>query len=459
VKLKAGNPSNPRLSVEELFSKIALIRCVQAESFQQEISSLRKNGGVNKRSRLRQLAPFLDTDGLIRVGGRLKRSKIAVFVNHPIVLPPGRFATLLLEKLHHTNAHAGANQTVSYLRKRFWLLNAMSVTKKVIRHCVFCQKQNKAPCSQQMADLPQDRLDVEKPPFTNIGIDYFGLFEVKQGRSFVKRYGVIFTCLVSRAVHLDVAHSLTTDSFLAVFSRFVARRGRPTVVYSDNGTNLASGEKEMKKLLEDLNQSQIHAHLTQRQIQWNFLPPHASHMAGAWERLIGLTKRILSSLTNQQKLSDEALLTFIAEAERIMNDRPLTSSDEPGIHALTPAMLLTGRGNVHALPPGLFERRDQYTRRWWKQAQYMADVFWRRFITEYISTLQRRCKWTAKENNLAPDDLVLVADESTARGYWPLGRIQTVNVSEDQLVRSFVVRTTNGTKLRPITKIVRLETD
>ena len=310
-----------------------------------------------------------------------------------------------------------------------------------------------------MSDLPLDRIEPSKPPFTNIGIDYFGPFEVKVGRSYPKRYGVMITCLVTRAVHLEVAHSLTTDAILAAFTRFVARRGHPNVLNSDNGTNIASGEKEIRKMLQAFNQEQIHSQMTQRQITWHFLPPHASHMAGAWERLIGSTKRILHTLAGQQKLNDEALLTFFAEAERIMNDRPLTSSDEPGLHALTSAMLLTARGDVHSLPPGLFDKHDPITRRWWKQAQYLADVFWRRWINEYLPALQRRSKWTKPTPNLKLNDLVLIANENTPRGDWPLGLVQSVNTSNDGLVRSAVIRTARSTKVRPITKIIKLESD
>ena len=132
---------------------------------------------------------------------------------------------------------------------KYWPLHAVSLVKRITRNCVSCRKRNANPCSQKMADLPSARVQAHTHPFTNTGIDYFGPIEVKQGRSNVKSYGVIFTCLSSRAVHLEVAHSLTTDAFLGVFSRFVARRGRPICVYSDNGTNISSGERELRKNL------------------------------------------------------------------------------------------------------------------------------------------------------------------------------------------------------------------
>ena len=199
--------------------------------------------------------------------------------------------------------------------------------------------------------------------------------------------------------------------------------------------------------------------MTQQHIKWHYVPPHASHMAGAWERLIGSTKRILRALADQQRLTDESLLSFMCEAERIMNDRPITSSDDPNSPPLTPSMLLTGRNNQTSLPPGIFEERDTLTRRWWRQVQYLSDVFWKRWLREYLPALQCRSKWTKTSSNLKPNDLVLVVDESTSRGNWPLGVVDSVKTSDDGLVRSVDVRTSNGVKRQPITSLVRLEND
>ena len=142
-----------------------------------------------------------------------------------------------------------------------------------------------------------------------------------------------------------------------------------------------------------------------------------------------------------------------------MNDRPITSSDDPNSPPLTPSMLLTGRNNQTSLPPGIFEERDTLTRRWWRQVQYLSDVFWKRWLREYLPALQCRSKWTKTSSNLKPNDLVLVVDESTSRGNWPLGVVDSVKISDDGLVRSVHVRTSNGVKRRPITSLVRLEND
>ena len=169
----------------------------------------------------------------------------------------------------------------------------------------------------------------DKPPFSFVGVDYFGPLIVKAARTHLKRYGCLFTCLTTRAVHLEVAHSLTADSFIAAFQRFTSRRGVPEKVFSDNGTNLVKGDKELRKSLQEWNESKTGRHMLQREIEWHFNPPSASHMGGVWERMIRSTRTILKALASEQLLTDEQLQTLMAEAERIMNDRPITpvSSD------------------------------------------------------------------------------------------------------------------------------------
>ena len=361
-KIREGKQQfRPITAAEFLQTEASLIKHVQGQHFAKEIDRLQKKQAIYSSSRLLQLAPIVDQHGIVRVGGRIKNSSAPEDAKQPIIVPRGKFAQMMILKMHEDNGHVGPRHLIAIARQRFWIINGLSTAKKVVRSCVACRKRFAKPCSQLMADLPTDRLDADKPPFFNTGVDYFGPVEVKQGRSVVKRYGVIFTCLVSRAVHLEVAHSLTTDSFLGVLSRFIARRGAPSVLMSDNGTNFVGAERELHVMLRALNQDRIESSLTPRNITWKFLPPHASHMAGAWERLIQSTKRILRALVKQQTLTDETLLTFMIEAERIMNSRPLISGD-PGSPPLTPAHLLQGRNDSSSIPQGVFDKKDAYAR-------------------------------------------------------------------------------------------------
>ena len=222
----------------------------------------------------------------------------------------------------------------------------------------------------------------------------------------------------------------------------MSRRGKPEKILSDNGTNFRGGEKELRQEIEKWNKTKINNVLLQQEIQWSFNPPGASHMGGIWERMIRTTRKILKILTNEQLVNDETLLTLMAEAEKIINDRPLTppSSDPMDLEPLTPSKLLLLKPNL-CLPPGVFDKRDQYVRRWYKQAQYLADIFWNRWLREYLPTLQARQKWTTHKRNLKAGDLVLIVDERVPRGMWPLRQVIKTIADKDGDVRSAEVKT------------------
>ena len=310
-----------------------------------------------------------------------------------------------------------------------------------------------------MADLPEHRVTPDKPPFTYVGVDYFGPFLVKRARSLVKRYGVLFTCLAVRAVHIEIAHSLDTSSFLHALRRFIARRGQPNVIRSDNETNLVSGQREIQTAIKDWNQDKIQDFLTQRHITWIFNPPMGSHQGGVWERCIRTVRKILSALLKQQTVDDECLHTFMCEVESIMNGRPLTKvSDDPNdLETLTSNHLLLLRPGP-SLPPGVFDESDMYTKRRWRQAQYLSDVFWRRWLKEYLPELQRRQKWNKQRRNFAAGDVVLIVDDNSPRSLWSLGRVIRVKPnSSDGLVRRIVLKTKSGYLERPVDKVVFLD--
>ena len=252
---------------------------------------------------------------------------------------------------------------------------------------------------------------------------------------------VVFTCLTVRAIHLEISHNLTTDSFINALRRFIARRGCPEHIRSDNGTNLVGADRVLRDSLRDWNQAQICEHLRQQNIKWTFNPPAASHMGGSWERLIRSVKRILSALLTSQSISDEILLTVMTEVESIINSRPLVpvsfepNSQEP----LTPNHLLLLRANSN-LPPGLFDKNDCYARRRWAQAQYLTNQFWLRFKREYLPNIIHRQKWFTKKRNFQKDDIVLIVDETQPRSRWTLGKVMNTYPDSNGLVRTVLVK-------------------
>ena len=447
LHLKTKDKQAKHLTVDELQSaETAILSYVQ-----QLVSS------AEGLQRVGKLSPII-INGTIRVGGRLARAPLPENTRHQIILPANHHITdLIIRHYHLTCAHGGIERTLSEIRQRFWILKGRTAVKRALHQCITC-KRLKAPCqTQMMSDLPTDRVTPFKPPFTNVGVDYFGPIFVKRGRSEQKRYGCIFTCLTTRAVHLEVAHSLDTDSFIGALQRFIACRGQPSELRSDNGINFVGAKHELAAALKEWNRDQIHESLLQQGINWRFNPPTASHMGGVWERQIRTVRTLILNLFNQQLLNDKSLLTLMCNIESIINGRPITKlSDDPDDPLpLTPNHLLLQRSGQD-LPPGRFVQEDTFHRRL-RQVQYLADQFWVRWIKEYLPTLQKRHKWLKPSWNITAGDLVLIRRENTPRCQWPLGLVMNVYPGQDGLVRSVKVKCRAGTYERPITKICLLE--
>lgn len=223
---------------------------------------------------------------------------------------------------------------------------------------------------------------------------------------------------------------------------------------SDNGTNFVGAERELREALASLDHDRIERTLSKKGIKWSFNPPAGSHHGGAWERMIRMIRRILCSVLRQQTLDDEGFHTVLCEAEAMLNDRPITrlSEDPNDLEALTPNHLLLLKGKP-VLPPGLFDKRDVYARRRWKQTQYISDIFWKRWIREYLPLLQERQKWNQEKRSFVPGDLVMVADSTAPRGSWMLGRVLETFPDKNGLVRVVRLQTKTNITERPITKI------
>ena len=455
----AENPQPLKLDELKKAEKF-ILTTVQRSNFQKELTTLKeRTGNVRRTSTINKLSPEV-IDGFLCVGGRLTHAPLEDAAKHQIILPKHHHvATLIVRHYHQLSGHSGLEYVLSLTRQKFWIVKGRLLVRKVVNDCFDCKRRQSPVAEQKMADLPKSRVTPSRPPFTFTGVDCFGPFNVKRGRSLAKRYGVIFTCLTTRAIHIEVASSLDTDSFLNALRRFVARRGNPEEIRSDNGGNFVSGEKELRKCVKDWNQDKIHQDLLQKDIKWIFNPPTASHHGGVWERCIRTIRKVMKALLREQTLDDESLHTLMCEVEAIINGRPITKvSDDPRDNeALTPNHLLLLRAGP-LLPPGKFVKEDSYTRRRWRQVQYMADVFWRRWLKEYLPILQQRHKWNQPRKNVQVGDIVLVLQENTPRSLWPLARVIEVHHNRsDGYVRSVKLKTATSVLERPICKIVILE--
>ncbi|XP_054878604.1 uncharacterized protein LOC129353345 [Poeciliopsis prolifica] len=208
--------------------------------------------------------------------------------------------------------------------------------------------------------------------------------------------------------------------------------------------------------------TRMQKYLTDQECVWEFNPPHASHMGGSWERMIGMARRILDAMLLQQNISltHEVLCTLMSEVTAIINARPLmvVSTDPGNPFILSPAMLVTQKVGVPP-PPGDFPDKDLFTRQW-RQVQALANQFWTRWKREYLPSLQQRSKWTVPKRNLEIGDLVLLKDKQAPRNCWPLARITATFPGQDGYVRKVEVTTAEQgrprTYLRPITEVVLL---
>ncbi|XP_068757547.1 uncharacterized protein [Montipora capricornis] len=378
-----------------------ILRLVQRESFLSEITALhhakrtkmdddvtgqRVKNAAGRNSPLRQLNPFLSEDGLIRVGGRLGRAPISDEARHQVILPRQHHVVeLIIRHYHKVSGHSGQEYVLSLIRQHYWIIKARTTLRRLLSACFSCRRRQAPIQEQKMAHLPEDRVTPSKPPFSFVGVDSFGPYHVLRGRTIIKRYGVIFTCLAIRAVHIEIVHSLDTQSFINALRRFIARRGYPEEIRSNNGGNFVSANKELRDAIKEWNQNQIQQYLTQNSVKWVFNPPAGSHHGGVWERCI----RTVNAICKEQTMDDEALSTLMCEVETIINGQPITKvSDDPNnFEALTPNHLLLLRTEA-PFPPGLFNKTDCYVRRRWRQVQYLSNVFWHRWLKEYLPTLQ-----------------------------------------------------------------------
>ena len=437
-----------QITLKELKSaKLSIFRYLQRTNFQNVWEDLNRNVEPRKTS-LVKLNPYLDENGVLRVGGRLKNCQLPLTMKHPIILPKNHhISRLITEDYHRSLGHLGREALLANVRLEYHIVGINKLARSVVKDCLICRKIHSQPINQLMSDLPEDRVCGDVPPFSRVGVDYFGPYLVFRGRGKAKekRYGVIFSCLTSRACHIEIAHSLDTDGFINALRRFIARRGSVDLIRSDNGTNLVAGCKELKIAINNWNLSCIDNFCKQKQIEWIFNPPNASHYGGVYEREIRTVRKVLNSLlyefSNQILFTDEILSTLMCEVECVLNSRPLTcaSSNPDDLEALTPNHLLTLRSTVN-LPPGTFTKCDGYTRRRWKVVQMLADLFWKRWKREYLTSLISRQKWFTIHRKYMVDDLVLLVDSNLPRNLWSLGRIVRVNEASEGRVRSLIIK-------------------
>ncbi|XP_055584778.1 uncharacterized protein LOC129737643 [Uranotaenia lowii] len=451
------------LEQQELVAAERLIyRTAQREEYPEEMAILESNRAGKKNlkrsSKLIKLSPFVDEHGVIRMESRISAAAFVSYdARNPIILPPKhRLTELLVQRYHEKYLHRNFGTVVNELRQKYHISQLKSVVRRIAKECAHCRVYNAKPVVPRMSPLPAARLKSFCRPFSYVGLDYFGPMLIRVGRSTVKRWVALFTCLTVRAVHLEVVHSLTTVSCQMAVRRFIGRRGSPIEIYSDNGTNFWGARNELVREIEDINRK-LGTIFTNSATQWKFNPPSAPHMGGAWERLVRSVKTAFYAMSTSKNPNEETFGTLMVEAESLVNSRPLTfvSLESEDQEALTPNhfILLSSSGVVQpqteAVDPRLATRDD------YKHTRHLTDIFWHRWIKEYLPVIAQRTKWFEESRSLQPGDLVVIVDESVRNG-WLRGRIMKTIEGADGRVRRAVVQTSSGPITRPASKIALL---
>ena len=439
-----ASTSKPSLTAVQA-AEIAVIKGVQNQLFATEMEHLARGTPIPSSSELKCAEPFLQ-DGILRVGGRLEKGSFSLHEKHPIILPKNcNLTRLLICHCHELVRHQGRGMTLNEIRSQgYWILGGARQVDKFIKNCIICRKLRGACQEQKMAGLPRERLDAS-PPFTHVGMDVFGPFHVKNGRRETKRYGLLFTCFCSRAIHIELLDDLSTDSFINALRCFIAIRGAVQSIQSDQGTNFIGAANELKSAVGEMDPDRIETFLMEKQCQFKFNTPNASHTGGVWERQIRTVRSVLNATLAlcPGRLDDASLRTLFYETMAIVNARPLTSmnqGDPTSAEPLTPNHILTMKSKVPLPPPGKFTKEDMFLRKRWRRVQYLMEQFWSRWRREYVSSLAQRQKWLNPRRNLTVGDVVLIADQEAPRSRWQLGQVTAAPKDDDGLVRHVQLR-------------------
>ncbi|XP_030611587.1 uncharacterized protein LOC115798771 [Archocentrus centrarchus] len=427
-------------------AQCVILKDVQATEYAEEIKLLKNGKALPLKSKLFQMDTFLDSDGLLKVGGRLQDASFSSALKHPILVPKGHHVTqLIIAHFHSKVHHQGKGLTINEIRSNgIWIPGINKAVANFIHQCVKCRRLRRGTEEQKMSEFPRQRLE-PSPPFTFCGMDCFGPFLTKQARKVHKRYGLLFTCLCCRAVHIEMLDDMTTDAFINALRCFIAIRGAVSEIRCDQGSNFVGAKNELQEALKQVDSNRIITFLAEKQCDFKMHTPHSSHTGGVWERQIRTVRNILRSTASLSlgRMDDASLRTFFYEAMAIVNSRPLTVdnlSDPNSPEPLTPNHLLTMKSKVALPPPGKFIKEDIYARKRWRQVQYLSEQFWSRWKREYLSNIATRQKWHTPRRNLKVGDVVMEKMNDLPRNEWRLARVMETVTDKDGLVRKVKIR-------------------
>ncbi|XP_045025108.1 uncharacterized protein LOC123469827 [Daphnia magna] len=458
------------LTIFELKSaELMWIRAFQQRFLQDEYKYLRSRSGA-RPALVSQHDLFINDDDIICCKGRLQHANIRSSAKHPFLLPKLCDLTTMIVLYHHQRMlHCGIDATCSSLRQRYWIPSIKQRVRSILRSCVTCRRVSGKPYrAPDHAPLPAFRVS-DAPPFTVVGVDFTGTYPIR-GISLEddpKAYICLFTCASTRAIHLELVEDLSAQSFLFAFKRFVSHHSLPSMIISDNATNFECSADFITQIFKS---PEVASNLTNQQVEWRFIPKRAPWYGGFWERLIGVTKIALAKMLGRTKPTFDELRTLVAEAEFVLNDRPIEklSDDSQTEEALTPSHLMYGRpftslpfdhtAAEEILNDLTFGEKPSILTKAAARLEKLLCAFRKHFTTNYLTALREYHQATRGNHKeiVKIGDVVLVHNESP-RHKWKLAVIESLIKSNDGHVRAADIRTASGKTNHPISKLYPLE--
>ncbi len=465
VKLK----SDLLTSAEVATAKHVIFRLAQLETYPEVFLALQKESRLPKNHALSKSTVVLSGHGHLLVNSRVRDPNSPT---SPRQLTPlsakSKLTKLLVSTLHSTYSHAGISALASILSSSYYIPNLRNLLKHISRSCPSCQRAYAIPLQQRMGLLPSYRT-TPAPPFDNTGVDFAGPFVIRQGYTrkptLVKTYAAVFVCMCTKAVHLELSSSLSTDDFLATLQRFVARRGCPSHIYSNNGTNFLGAReeiRELQKLTESTStRKAVFSFASNNSIQWHNIPPRAPHFGGLWEAAVKSMKTLLRKNLKPHALRYEELYTLLTDIEAILNSRPLAplhSDDVSERTYLTAGHFLVGRPLKAPPTPRPPTGKISSLRRWNLVSRLTSDL-WEQWLGTYLASCSQRSKWNNQGRKLTANDLVYVKDETLRIRDWPLAFVEEVFPGDDGEVRAAQVRCRGKSYKRAANRLILFTTD
>ena len=392
-------------------AEILWLRYIQKKHFSEAINSIM----LQKPSNLqRQLGLFVDELGLLRCRERLGNADLTFGARYPVLLPKCEtFTKLLIRKTHEELLHSGVSQTLSKIRYKYWIVRGRATVKSVIKRCIICRRFEGGPYKMpDMPPLPNFRVS-ESAPFSSTGLDYLGPLFIKTENGHKKIWVCLFTCLLIRAVHLEMVNNMTSEEFLMAFRRFISLRGTPTIMISDNALQFKAANKILDNVLRNAVKSEdVQSYASNAHIKWKFIVELSPWMGGYYERLVGLVKRTLRKTIGRRLLTSIQMQTLLKETEAILNSRPLVYVEEDidSCMAISPAHFLSLNRNIglpemdktididgEYLP---YESSGSTILKLWKKGLRILDSFWRLWRNDYLLSLRERTQSQLKSGKL-----------------------------------------------------------